>query len=129
MAAYVIWDIHGEYEKFNQLLKTIKLKETDTLYILGDVLDRGLYHIKMLLQLMEMSDVICIFGKNDYSDKYFDKTFTITGHTPTQEIKENDKPGYIYIKNNHIAIDCGACYPDGRLAAIRLDNETEYYFN
>lgn len=98
MAAYVIWDIHGEYEKFNHLLKRIKLKETDILYILGDGLDRGLYPIKMLLQLMEMSDVICIFGKNDYSEKYIDKTFIITGHTPTQEIKENDKPGYIQKK-------------------------------
>lgn len=65
MAVYVISDIHGEYEKFNQLLKTIKLKETDTLYILGDVLDRGLYPIKTLLQLMEMSNVICILGNHE----------------------------------------------------------------
>lgn len=65
MAVYVISDIHGEYEKFNQLLKTIKLKETDTLYILGGVLDRGLYPIKTLLQLMEMSNVICILGNHE----------------------------------------------------------------
>ena len=54
MSTYVISDIHGEYEKFNDLLKKIDLKDTDTLYVLGDVLDRGHHPIRTLLQLMEM---------------------------------------------------------------------------
>ena len=33
-----------------------------------------------------------------------------TGHTPTQAIRNNPNPGYIYRRNNHIAIDCGATY-------------------
>ena len=41
MVTYVISDIHGEYDKFMELLDKIKLKETDTLYVLGDILDRG----------------------------------------------------------------------------------------
>ena len=41
MATYVISDIHGEYERFMELLEEIELKDTDTLYVLGDVLDRG----------------------------------------------------------------------------------------
>ena len=41
MATYVISDIHGEYEKFMELLEEIELEENDTLYVLGDVLDRG----------------------------------------------------------------------------------------
>lgn len=56
------------------------------------------------------------------SDKY-----VITGHTPTQAIRNNPNPGYIYRQNNHIAIDCGATYPGGRLAAICLDTGEEYY--
>ena len=40
MATYVISDIHGMYSKFIELLNKIKLKDTDTLHILGDVLDR-----------------------------------------------------------------------------------------
>ena len=35
MATYVISDIHGEYERFMELLEEIELKDTDTLYILG----------------------------------------------------------------------------------------------
>ena len=40
MATYVISDIHGEYERFMELLEEIELKDTDTLYVLGDVLDQ-----------------------------------------------------------------------------------------
>ena len=32
MATYVISDIHGEYEKFMELLEEIELEENDTLY-------------------------------------------------------------------------------------------------
>ncbi len=233
MATYVISDIHGQYDKFMELLDKINLKETDTLYILGDVLDRGPHPIKTLRKLMEMDNVICIVGNHelmsiecleflmkevtdlsleelddemldnlvtwqyngskttidefsqldlvtkqdvldyikeflvyeqitvndqdyllvhaglgnyspekdiedyslhdliwaraDYDTKYFEDTIVVTGHTPTQYIEDNSKPGYIYRKNNHIAIDCGASIPGGRLAAICLDTGEEYY--
>ena len=39
----------------------------------------------------------------------------------------NPKPGYIYKKNHHIAIDCGSFIPGGRLAAICLDTGEEFY--
>ena len=40
MATYVISDIHGQYDMFMELLEKIPLKDSDTLYILGDVVDR-----------------------------------------------------------------------------------------
>ncbi|MFR7630014.1 MAG: hypothetical protein ACLUZ6_04950 [Lachnospira eligens] len=48
---------------------------------------------------------------------------TVTGHTPTRYIEDNPRPGYVYRKNNHIDIDCGAYLPGGRLAAICLTQE------
>ena len=233
MATYVISDIHGEYDKFRELLLKIKLKSSDTLYILGDVVDRGPHPVKVLKQLMKMPNVVCIVGNHelmalecleflrqeitdesiakldartliniltwqrngsqttieefrkldreeqqeiidfirdfeiyeelsvagneyllvhaglgnfspekdiedyslndlvwerpDYDIPYFDDMFVVTGHTPTLMIDGNPKPGYIYRKNNHIAIDCGACFPGGRLAAICLDTGEEFY--
>ena len=230
---YVISDIHGEYDKFVELLKKIKFKDTDTLYILGDVVDRGPHPIKTLLMLMNMTNVICLVGNHelmalecleflmkeitdksidemdenminnlltwqangssttldefyeldadlkqdvidfikdfsiyeevkvegrnyllvhaglgnyspendiedyslhdlvwaraDYDTQYFEDTYVVTGHTPTQIIEGNPRPGYIYKKNNHIAIDCGAHFPGGRLAAICLDTGEEFY--
>ena len=65
MAVYVISDIHGEYDKFMELLDRIGLKETDTLYILGDVLDRGPDPIRVICKLMEMPNVIPIVGHHE----------------------------------------------------------------
>ena len=233
LAIYVISDIHGEYDKFLELLEKIKLQETDTLYILGDVLDRGPHPIKTMLKLMKMPNCICMIGNHelmalecleflmkeitdasleeldenmldnlltwqyngskttidefrkldsytkqdvidfikellvyeeitvndkayllvhaglgnfapekdiedyslhdliweraDYTRKYYDDVYVVTGHTPTQTIEANPNPGYIYKHNNHIAIDCGACFPGGRLAAVCLDTGEEFY--
>lgn len=218
---------------FMELLDKIKLKDTDTLYILGDILDRGPHPIKIIRKLMEMPNVICMVGNHelmalecmeflmkeitdmaieeldeemldnlvtwqyngskstidefsqldseakqelidfikefliyeevsindknylllhaglgnyspdkdiedyslheliwvraDYDLQYFKDIYVITGHTPTQTIEDNPHSGYIYRRNNHIAIDCGASYPGGRLAALCLDTGEEYY--
>jgi len=218
---------------FIELLDKIKLKDTDTLYILGDVLDRGPHPIKTLRKLMEMPNAICLVGNHelmalecldflmkeitdmsieeldeemldnlvtwqyngskstidefsqldseskrevidfiknfliyeevsvndkdyllvhaglgnylpekdiedyslheliwvraDYDVQYFADVYVITGHTPTQKIEDNPRPGFIFRRNNHIAIDCGAHYPGGRLAAICLDTGEEFY--
>lgn len=37
---YVMSDIHGNMNRYNSIMKQIKLQETDILYVLGDVIDR-----------------------------------------------------------------------------------------
>lgn len=235
IATYVMGDIHGEYDMFISLLEKIDLKDTDTLYVLGDVVDRGPHPIKVLLKLMEMPNAICLVGNHElmalecleflmqeitdisiesldekmmdnlvtwqyngsmttidefrelthemkreiidyikefliyeeitvsgknfllvhgglgnyypgkdiedyslkelvwdraeYDIKYYDDKYVVTGHTPTQSIIGNPRPGYIFKENNHIALDCGCNSPDGRLAAICLDTGKEYYIS
>lgn len=224
MATYVISDIHGQYKMFLDLIDKIKLKDTDTLYILGDILDRGPHPIKALMKIMEMPNAICLAGNHEYMAlqclpflmkeitemsidqlnekmlnnlviwqcngskttldefrtldldmkyevidflndlqlykkltvngknyllvhgglgnfspektledyeieelvwsrakydvQYYTDVKLVTGHTPTQKIKGNPRPGYVYRKNNHIAIDCGCNLKNGRLAAV-----------
>ncbi|MBE6041449.1 MAG: serine/threonine protein phosphatase [Clostridiales bacterium] len=233
MATYVLSDIHGQYDLFTELLEKIQLKKTDTLYILGDALDRGPHPIRTLRKIMDMPNAVFLAGNHeqmageclqllmteitpetllnldrytmesiinwrfngssttiaefsklcmadrqavldfiseaplykelqvgdtkylmvhaglgnydydkpiedyteeellwsraDYNTCYYDDVYVVTGHTPTQAIAENPDPGYIFRKNNHIAIDCGAYLPSGRLAAICLDTGEEYY--
>ena len=55
MLVGVISDIHGEYDLFMKMLEKIKFQDTDTLYILGDILDRGPNPIQLLRRLMELS--------------------------------------------------------------------------
>lgn len=232
MATYVVSHIHGQYDMFIELLDKINLKETDALFVLGDILDRSTHPIKTIRKIMSMSNAICIIGNHelmalecldffvheatggnvgklddrelasqidwqlnggfstieefklldletkvavinflkkmlayarvsvngnnyllvhgglgnfifyksiedysldelvwtrvDYDVRYFKDTYVVVGHTPTQMIKDNPKSGFIYRKNNNIAIDCGAYY-GGRLAALCLDTGVEYY--
>lgn len=248
MATYVMADIHGQYDMFMELLQKIDFKDEDTLYVLGDILDRGSNPIKTILKLMEMPNAICLLGNHEYMaqeclssfllqmntyenlpklniammnnfttwqseggqttidelcklgheerqdvldflkelsiceeisaggkdyllvhaglgsiepgmdiDEYINKhgitdfigmkefdgidccgtehssglatddLFIVSGHIPTQNIEGNTNPGYIFRHGNHIAIDCGACFPGGRLAALCLETGQEYY--
>jgi len=224
---YAMSDLHGCYDKYLSMLDKIQLKKEDTLYILGDVVDRGPDGIKILLDMCERENVIflrgnhdytamrvfrCLFdqsadfnddelvpliqlwvsdggnttleqfmsvsadekskaltylwhsktfveievngiqynlshtvpekeimlsadkltlddyimGEPDYELKYFDDKILVTGHTPTGLI-EKAYTGRIYIKNNHIAVDCGAFFKGGHLGCICLDTMIEYY--
>ena len=229
---YVMSDLHGDYDKYMQMIKKIELKDEDTLYILGDVIDRGDDGLKILFDMMKRSNVIPLLGnheymaytvlkklnveitaynynthldetsieayenwmlnggittcqkftelnkvqreeiidyigefelyeeievcgrefllvhggigefeeekdieecnlheviwsRSDYSRQYYKSKYLVTGHTPTYNISD-EYDGKIYIKNNHIAIDCGVSH--GRsLGCICLDTLEEFY--
>ena len=70
-----------------------------------------------------------IWSRAEYDIQYYEDIYVVTGHTPTQGIIGNPRPGYIFKKFNHIAIDCGCYRPDGRLAAVCLDTGEEFYFS
>ena len=63
---YVMSDIHGNYRRFRSVLKQIKLKPTDTLYILGDVIDRHPDGIKILRWIMPQNNVKMLLGNHEY---------------------------------------------------------------
>ncbi len=65
MSTYVISDIHGEYDMFLRLLEKIKFSERDTLYVLGDVLDRGPHPIKVLLEMMKYPNILPVVGNHE----------------------------------------------------------------
>ena len=67
------------------------------------------------------------WDRADYNVTYYPDKYIVTGHTPTQFIKENPNPGFIFRSNNHIAIDCGAHIRGGRLAALCLETGEEFY--
>ena len=68
-----------------------------------------------------------VWDRAEYDIQYYPDKYVVTGHTPTQGILENPKPGYIFNQNHHIAIDCGSFIPGGRLAALCLETMEEFY--
>ncbi len=62
---YVISDIHGCAEDFFALLSKIKFSPDDTLYVLGDAMDRGPEPIKVIQDLMQRENVFYVLGNHD----------------------------------------------------------------
>ena len=57
---YVMSDIHGNHTRFRSVMDQIGLTDEDSLYILGDVIDRGHFGIQILQELMENPNVTCL---------------------------------------------------------------------
>lgn len=63
---YVMSDIHGDYDKYLKALEKIKFNDQDTLYILGDLLDRGKHGLRILQDLMVRENVIPLLGNHEF---------------------------------------------------------------
>lgn len=62
---YTVSDIHGRYDKYRKLLARIGLGSDDILYVLGDVLDRGPDGFKILLDMAQRPNVVCLVGNHE----------------------------------------------------------------
>ncbi len=223
---YAVSDIHGCYDKYIKLLERIAFTDDDTLYILGDIVDRGEKGIEILTDAAKRKNVVPLKGNHDYlahrllkemcnysggeipkkqaellnmwisdggmttlngfrrlprekqsfilsylgsfsiyeeltindnlffmahtvpdkermqnfnqliwhefivGEPEYDKTYfsdriIVTGHTPTRLIDKSYRDR-IFVKNNHIALDCGAVF-GGPLGCICLDTFEEFY--
>lgn len=62
---YVMSDIHGCYEKYQTMLERVEFAADDTLYVLGDVLDRGPDGFKILLDMAVRPNVVGLLGNHE----------------------------------------------------------------
>ena len=63
---YVLSDIHGNERRFHSILKQIDLHSEDTLYVLGDVIDRHPGGIRILRKIMAMPNAKMLLGNHEY---------------------------------------------------------------
>lgn len=63
---YVVSDLHGNYDKFKALIEKIGLKDTDILYVLGDIVDYGEQSMELIGDLSVRYNVYAIAGEHDY---------------------------------------------------------------
>ena len=63
---YVLSDLHGRYDLYMAMLKKINFGDGDTLYILGDCVDRGDEGLKIVLDIAQRDNVICLMGNHDF---------------------------------------------------------------
>lgn len=62
---YVMTDLHGEYEKYKRMLEQIGFSDRDTLYINGDICDRGTAAAKIYLDVLGRKNVFVIKGNHE----------------------------------------------------------------
>ena len=64
---YVMSDLHGEYEQFIEMLEKINFSSEDTLYILGDVFDRGKKPLDIIdyIRKPENNNIRMILGNHE----------------------------------------------------------------
>ena len=101
---YVISDLHGEYDKFINMLNLINFSSSDTLYILGDVLDRGPKSLEIIdyIRKPENSNIKLLMGNHELfcllgliEDKYFKYWLEAGGDSTYKQLKERGVD-YIY---------------------------------
>lgn len=63
---YVMSDIHGCDARYRDILKQIKLKAEDHLYILGDVIDRGPNGLGILRDIMKKDNTTLLLGNHEH---------------------------------------------------------------
>lgn len=63
---YVMSDIHGCDARYRDILKQIKLKAEDHLYILGDVIDRGSNGLGILRDIMKKDNTTLLLGNHEH---------------------------------------------------------------
>ena len=62
---YCVSDIHGCFDEFMELLDKIDFKAADTMYFLGDAIDRGPEPIKCLQFIMKTTNIHMLMGNHE----------------------------------------------------------------
>lgn len=62
---YAVSDLHGCYDRYRKLLDKLNLGEQDTLYVLGDALDRGPEGFRILSDMASRPQVVGLLGNHE----------------------------------------------------------------
>lgn len=62
---YCMSDIHGEVERFEQMLDLIGFSGEDTLYIIGDVIDRHPGGAALLRKILDTPNMVMLLGNHE----------------------------------------------------------------
>ncbi len=63
---FVVSNLYGRLEKLEKLIKKINLKDSDLLYVLGNIVDYGTESIELVTDLSTRYNVYSVLGEHDY---------------------------------------------------------------
>lgn len=62
---YCVSDIHGELDKLERMMELIRFSDADHLYIIGDVIDRGVMGVDILRLIMAAPNMTMLLGNHE----------------------------------------------------------------
>ncbi len=62
---YCISDLHGDYNKYSAMIERLNLTDDDTVFVLGDILDRCNEPMRILKDMMCNPNIIPLAGNHD----------------------------------------------------------------
>lgn len=101
---YVLSDIHGNEHRFNSILNQIKLQSEDTLYVLGDVIDRHPGGIHILRRIMAMPNAKMLLGNHEYM-MLRALGYPYDPYDPTSEVIREDATEHWYRNGGKVTHD------------------------
>ena len=63
---YVMSNLHGCYQKYKEMLAKINFKDSDILYVLGDIVDYGEQPMELIADMSMRYNVYPVVGEHDY---------------------------------------------------------------
>lgn len=145
---YVISDIHGNLRRFKSILSQINLQPDDTLYILGDVIDRHSDGIRIHRLIMASPNMKMLLGNHEYMmlralGVPYDESDWGASYDPSDCLYVWYRNGggvthrhIMHIRKQLRSENCGSGYSEdpneehyalGRLSCLRLDDMQEFY--
>lgn len=75
MSQYAVSDIHGQYRLYREMLDDIRFSDDDTLFIIGDMVDRGPQSLEIIKDVMVRPNVVPLIGNHEMMirDHYHDR--------------------------------------------------------
>ncbi len=64
---YAVSNLHGNYAKFKELLNVISFKDTDIMYVLGDIVDYGDESMELVGDLSIRYNIYPVVGEHDFT--------------------------------------------------------------
>ena len=74
---YAVSDLHGCYGKYIKLLEQLNMTSDDSLYVLGDIVDRGSDGMKILFDLIKRDNIFSCRGNHDHCAQILLRNFAI----------------------------------------------------
>lgn len=137
MSIYVVGDIQGNYNEFRRLLDLIDFNSSDTLWLVGDIVNRGPDSLLLLRFLKTMSDaVVAVLGNHDLHLLMVAEGYakTLPGDTLQNILTATDRDELLYwlrhrkllhVSGDYVMVHAGLLPSWSVMLAEQLANEVE----